>query len=520
MKRVSFLQSLLLTFVFLLTGCFSFRSSTEPMPRLPAEQLQSFPPHGVYYEIFVRTFADSDGDGIGDLNGVISKLDYLEALGIEGIWFMPINPSPSYHGYDVTDYYGIHEDYGTIEDMKRLVEEARKRDIKIIVDFVLNHSSVEHPWFEKALLREEPYRNFYVWANDSTNINEKGEWGQSIWHERSGQIYEGVFWDGMPDLNYDSPELKQEMLKVGAYWLEQIGVDGFRLDAAKHIYGPHQYVTYHGRNVEFWTEFKEEMERINSDVLLVGEVWDEAIVVVPYLTGLHSTFNFDLSAAILDTVKGEADSGIVDLLKDTYNVYSTVNPDFIDSTFITNHDMERVMSEVRGDVQKAKMAASILLTLPGNPFIYYGEEIGMEGRKPDEYIREPFVWTIDGRADHQTKYPSSKYNRDTRKKALEAQIDDTTSIFNHYKNMIYARRASEALIKGNIDSSTLDQDGLLSFYRQSENDSVFVVHNLTKKVKTIEINQDYPELHYATFIVDEIGSELEIPAYSTIILKK
>lgn len=519
--KINLVTLLLLSFI--LTGCSVFSSSEEPMALLPVEDLQNHPPHGVYYEIFVRAFADSTGDGIGDLNGVINQLDYLDELGVEGIWFMPISPSPSYHGYDVTDYYGVHEDYGTIEDMKRLVAEAHKRDIKIIVDFVVNHSSSQHPWFQKALAGEEPYRDYYVWADDSTDLNVLGEWDQQIWHDAKGQKFEAVFWDGMPDLNYDSPKLREEIYTAATYWLEEVGIDGFRLDAAKHIYSSHNADDYHQKNVDFWVEFKQEMEKVNPNVLLVGEVWDEATVVAPYFEGLQSSFNFDLSEAILTTINNGKDNGTVDRLIENYATYYNVNPDFIDSTFITNHDMDRVMSEVKGDKDKAKLAASLLLTLPGNPFIYYGEEIGMEGRKPDEFIREPFVWTVDGRAEHQTKWIKSKYNQDTRKKALEAQLDKNDSMFNHYKGMIYARRASDALIKGDLQKADYNENGLLSFKRSTDNEHVLVIHNLTKKAKTItleETDEDYSKVHYATFQAKDINGEFELPAYSSIILKK
>ncbi|HZG75933.1 MAG TPA: alpha-amylase family glycosyl hydrolase, partial [Paenibacillus sp.] len=180
------------------------------------------PPSRVYYEIFVRSFYDTNGDGVGDLNGVTAKLDYLEELGVEGIWLMPVNASPSYHGYDVTDYYAIHPDYGTLDDMKALLEEAEKRGIRVLMDLVVNHTSVQHPWFvDAASGPDAAKRDWYVWADESDNVNDlSATGGGKAWHPKSGGHYLGAFWDGMPDLNFDNPEVREEMKKVGAYWLD------------------------------------------------------------------------------------------------------------------------------------------------------------------------------------------------------------------------------------------------------------------------------------------------------------
>jgi glycosidase len=207
-----------LLFVSLLMGC----ASPTPTPTAPPATITPTatpdPYAGtegfrwwndtVFYEIFVRSFRDSDGDGIGDFNGIIEKLDYLEGLGIRGIWLMPINPSPSYHGYDVTDYYAVNPDYGTLEDFKRLLEEAHKRDIKIIIDFVMNHTSSKHPWFQQALTPGSPYHDWYVWSE--TDPGTLGPWGAKAWYRASnGQYYYAIFWDQMPDLNYENPAVRE-----------------------------------------------------------------------------------------------------------------------------------------------------------------------------------------------------------------------------------------------------------------------------------------------------------------------
>jgi len=205
-------------------------------------------PRGITYEIFVQSFADSNGDGIGDIKGMISKLDYLQELGVEGIWLMPMNPSPSYHKYDVSDYYDIHPDYGTLADFKNFVMEAHKRNIKVVMDMVLNHSSNQNPWFKEALKDEHiKYWDYYVWTHkndpkvqpatvtsaDGTQRRVRSNWSAA---ENSDYLYFSHFGRNMPDLNFDNPKLQQEIFKVGKFWLSEAGVDGFRLDAARHVF--------------------------------------------------------------------------------------------------------------------------------------------------------------------------------------------------------------------------------------------------------------------------------------------
>ena len=187
----------------------------------------------VFYEVFVRSFQDSDGDGIGDLNGLIERLDYLEELGVSGLWLMPITTSPSYHGYDVVDYYQVDPDYGTNEDFLRLVEEAHARNMPVIVDLVLNHTSNEHSWFTASNDPAAPERDWYVWSDEDPGY--RGPANQKVWHAGDDGYYYGVFWHGMPDLNLENPEPTAEMHEVARYWLEEMGADGFRLDAIKHL---------------------------------------------------------------------------------------------------------------------------------------------------------------------------------------------------------------------------------------------------------------------------------------------
>jgi alpha-amylase len=311
-----------------------------------------WPQAGVTYEIFVQSFNDSDGDGIGDLNGVTQKLDYVKELGANAIWFMPIMPSPSYHKYDVTDYKGIHPDYGTMEDFKNLLEEAHKRDIKIVIDLIINHSGSGHLWFEEARKgRDNPYRDYYVWAQKDTiaeSINKKVITLDSDnirqWHDPGNgeDFYYGFFIGGMPDLNYDNPKVREEIYDIGKFWLEEIGVDGFRLDAAKHIFPDDRPLDNHA----FWKEFRAKMEAIKSDVYLVGEVYDKKEIVAPYLPGLPALFNFDFHYTLLEALNTENGMLLAKKQKEILDFYQGITPNFIDATISSNHDQPRLLNEL------------------------------------------------------------------------------------------------------------------------------------------------------------------------------
>ncbi|PYZ95370.1 alpha-amylase [Salipaludibacillus keqinensis] len=480
-------------------------------------ELIDYFPETVFYEIFPRAFYDSSGDGIGDIGGMTKQLDYLDELGAEALWLMPINPSPTYHGYDVTDYYDINPDYGTLEDFREFIEEAHERDIKVIMDFVVNHSSYEHEWFQEALNdKESPYRDWYIWADEDTNVNDRGEWGQNLWHGEEPNQYMSVFWEGMPDLNMDHPDVREKIYDIGRFWLEDVGVDGFRLDAAKHIYPGEN-----DKNLEWWAEFRSEMEAVKEDVFLVGEVWDIPQVTGPYLEeGFHATFNFDLGEDMIQAVRQERGSRLVSSLLGVLDRYDSYSEDYIDATFLTNHDIDRVMSQLQGNDSRAKMAASLLLSLPGSPFIYYGEEIGMEGQKPDEHIREPMLW-YDEPSEGQTRWIQPRYNRDD-PPSVESMKEDDGSLWRHYQTWIHLRRSQPALLYGELLESETEGNGIVSFIRESGDQRLLVIHNLSGELTSVDISkQDEANvLYYSesdTSSLEEDGT-LQIDSYSSVIL--
>ena len=455
-----------------------------------------WPNAGVTYEIFVQSFNDSNGDGIGDFNGVTEKLDYIKELGANAIWFMPIMPSPTYHKYDVTDYKAVHPDYGSMEDFKRLLEEAHKRDIKIVIDMIINHTSTEHPWFQASKSdRENEYRDYYVWAQkdtiadflnkktitlDSDNIRQ--------WHDpgQGRDFYYGFFWGGMPDLNFDNPKVRDEIYDIGRFWLEEVGVDGFRLDAAKHIFQDDRPLDNHA----FWKEFREKIEAIKPDVYLVGEVYDKKEIVAPYLPGLPALFNFDFHYTLIESLNTANGQLLLNKQKEVLEFYQGITPNFIDAIFSSNHDQPRLLNDLKEDLAKYKQASAILLTMPGAPYLYYGEEIGMLGLKPDEHIREPFLWDIKASDHGRASWIESKYSIDERVTPLEGQRNDPTSIFNHYKKLIALRNSYPALATGSLETlqESLPKE-IMAYFRKTSDQHVLVIHNLG----TSEFTMDLPE---------------------------
>ncbi|WP_429374806.1 alpha-amylase family glycosyl hydrolase [Paenibacillus sp. DS2015] len=498
-------------------------------------------PSTVYYEIFVRSFYDTNGDGIGDLRGVIEKLDYLndgdpsttDDLGVGGIWLMPIQPSPSYHGYDVSDYRSVNSEYGTMEDMATLIDEAHKRGIKVIMDLVVNHTSNEHPWFKDAAEgKHSPYRDWYVWAEDQNRdlSGVSAASGASPWNELKDTHYLGTFWDGMPDLNFDNAVVRTEMKDIGQYWLK-LGLDGFRLDAAKHIFEDlvsDKNKETEAKNIAWWQEFRSSMNEINPDAYIVGEVWENSVAsVAPYLDkAFDSGFNFSLAESIISSVTSERDNNMIFTLERTYKLFNAKSEgQFVDAIFLSNHDQNRVMSQLDSNMDHAKMAASILLTLPGNPFIYYGEEIGMLGMKPDEQIREPMSWYEEGvEGKGQTTWEESIYNVGEHTPNVELQISEKDSLLAHYREWVRWRNEIVALHDGDIQYYDTGNAQIISYTRRTLSDEVLIVHNLSDQVQRVTLDRrvehKYTEILRATDKNTEINlNSLLISPYSSVILK-
>ncbi len=447
--------------------------TATPIP--PTPQPRNWWQDAIFYEIFVRSFNDSDGDGIGDFNGITQKLDYLQSLGIDAIWLMPINPATSYHGYDVTNYYTVNPEFGSMEDFQNLLAEAERRGIRIIIDLVLNHASVEHPWFIDANGNpESPYRGWFLWADSYPGYN--GPFG-TAWHAaKGGGYYYGVFWSGMPDLNYTNPEVTAEMHEVTRYWLQDIGVHGFRIDAARHLIEEGQKASDTPATLQWFADYYQFYKGVAPNAYTVSEIYGAgALIAKNYEGRADHIFNFELASGIVNSANGEANSSITSAIK--FMLKDKPDGDF--ATFLTNHDQDRIMSVLAGKTDKAKVAAAILLTAPGTPFLYYGEEIGMQGRKPDPDIRRPMQWSDAPNAGFTTAPQAWRdpFN-DFATVNVAAQEADPSSLLNHYRALIALRKAHPALGAGSITLVESGNRAIYAILRNAGSEHILVLINL------------------------------------------
>ncbi len=435
----------------------------------------------VFYELFVRSFYDSDGDGIGDFQGIIEKLDYLNDgnpntetdLGITAIWLMPMMASPSYHGYDVTDYYQTEPDYGTMDEFGQLLDEAHRRGIRVIIDFVMNHSSNQHPWFLQSSSQNQNFRDWYIWSDHNPGF--QGPWGQGVWHGQPGNYYYGLFWSGMPDLNYQHQPVKDEMFKVTRFWLDK-GVDGFRLDAIKYLVEDGAVLENSSGTFKLLEEFQDVYQNSNTEAFAIGEVWSTTSSIIPYVQNerLDACFEFDLAAAILDAIKNRAPRGIHEQMSKIQSSY----PPLQFGTFLTNHDMDRAYDQLGSNLSNAKLAASIYLMMPGVPFIYYGEEITMAGTGEHENIRRPMQWSNEAHAGFSTSKPWNQIGDNHSTRNVAAMESDPNSLLNHYKRLIHLRNKEASLRRGNYLSLGGPPE-VLAFARTYENKCVLVASNFS-----------------------------------------
>lgn len=486
-----------------------------------------------YYEIFVYSFYDSDGDGIGDFNGVTEKLDYIQDMGFNGIWLMPIMPSPSYHKYDVVDYCDTDPKYGTIDDFKNLINEAHNRGIRVIIDFVMNHSSSQNPWFLEACsylktLGEDeepdasvcPYVDYYHFSKV----------GMDGYRQVSGTdwYYEGQFDYAMPDLNLENEALRAEFEKIADFWMD-LGVDGFRMDAALH---------YEENDTDFNNEvlnwFFNYCKSKNPDFYMVSEVWAAQTTIADYYGSLTpSMFNFAVSGAEGPIIKaarsGKSASKFVDAMISYQNTYSQKNPDYIDAPFLSNHDQIRVANSLPGDNSKLKLAAGMLLTMSGNPFVYYGEEIGMQstGQK-DENKRLPMVWSLTNDTGMTTGPQGSDKSFQSVSAGVDEQEQDVTSLLNFYKRGLRIRNENPEIARGTVEKvSSLCNSSQAAITKTYDGSTIGIVYNTSlEDAATIDMTgtdlagmsiRGYMSVTGAEVILD--GDTLEMPAGSICILK-
>ena len=437
--------------------------------------------NAVCYEVFVRSFYDSDGDGIGDLRGLTARLDYIndgnpastKSLGANCIWLMPIAKAKSYHGYDVNDYYHVDPHYGTDEDFRALVREAHRRGIHVIVDFVPNHSSIDHPFFQAALRDPtSPYRSWYRFSG--TDPKQMGPWGQVAWHKSPlrDDYYYGVFWHEMPDLNYENPALLDEMVNVTKYWLTTMHADGFRFDAIPYLVEDGNVLMHSRGTHEVLRRFGSTIRAVAPQSFTVGEESDMSALLAYYPDQLDSYFEFGVAAGTLESARtGNAGAFVREITR------ANALPEGRWAPFLSNHDQTRVMTVLRGDLAKARVAASAMLMLPGTPFVYYGEEIGMLGDKPDEQLRTPMQWSAAGNGGFSARTPWEALQSDWRSRNVVAQDADGSSLLNHYRRLIHFRNTHPALARGRLAIGSTSDSRTAAFIRRAGGETMLVVVN-------------------------------------------
>ncbi|MGM9549733.1 MAG: alpha-amylase family glycosyl hydrolase [Faecousia sp.] len=483
-----------------------------------------------WYEIFVYSFCDSNGDGIGDLRGVISKLDYLQSLGITGIWLMPIHPSTSYHKYNVSDYYAIDPDYGTMEDFETLLAECEKRDIHVILDLVVNHTGSDHAWFREAVSYLQnlgdakpdsaqcPYFDYYCFTKEP----------KSGYTQVTGTdwYYESQFSPEMPDLNLGSEDVRSEIKAIMRFWLDK-GAAGFRLDAAKEFYSGTTT-----KNMEVLSWIQETGASIKEDAYLVAEVWDSfGTITTFYESGITSIFNYpfgDSSGKIISVLRGAGNASTVTTyaaaLEKANAAYSGSNPDYIDAPFLSNHDVGRIAGFCGGDVLKTKLAGAMNLFMSGSAFVYYGEEIGMVGSGNDPSKRAPMYWNTARDSGTANPPPECILPESYPFGALEEQMKDDASIYNYYRQAIAIRNAVPSISHGDTTAENNLNVGCVSAFRKScDLGECIILMNIDTAPAQIDLTS-YENWTLAAKLsangapITMEGTRLTLPAYGTAVL--
>lgn len=490
-----------------------------------------------YYEIFVYSFYDSNGDGIGDLQGVIEKLDYIQDMGYNGIWLMPIMPSPTYHKYDTTDYCAVDSDYGTLEDMEQLIAECHKRDIRLIIDFMMNHTSREHAWFQEAYqylsklkkgkkpsAKECKYVDYYHFVSEDEKGTGYYQVGNTKWY------YEGAFWDGMPDLNLENEAVRKELEEAAKFWLDK-GVDGFRLDGVLYFTGNDK------KNIEILKWFHDYVVSVQPEAYIVGEVWTNYNVAVQYLkSGIDSVFDFSFGQANGIIVKDVRQSGtgkvgrsFADSMVNIQEMTDAVNGEMGGSAtvaeFLTNHDTGR-MANILGKEDKIKIAYAMELFMTGNAFVYYGEDIALTGAGKDENFRAPMYWS----ATDQTGMCDGPEDMDQFENifpSLEEQEKDPKSIHQFIKRCIRIRNENPEIARGKVAViPEVTDEAICAITKTYEDSQIVMLYNLSTETKTVTLDQKQHKYQGIRGYVSADGSEVTLegdsimlPPYSVVVLK-
>lgn len=536
MKKAGSLLLVLVLLTGLCSGCADGKITKNKISYDYEQELQIIDDnYRNYYEIFVYSFYDSDGNGIGDLQGVIQKLDYVEYMGFNGIWLMPIMQSNTYHKYDILDYKSIDRSYGNMEDFKQLVEECHKRGIRLVIDMVINHTASGHPWFKAACdylrglgegeepnLAECPYVGYYNFTKEKVNGTYYPVSGIQGWY------YEGSFWSEMPDLNLNNEEVRKELEEVADFWID-LGVDGFRMDAAAH------FTEYDNEaNTEVLKWFFGYCKEKNPEFYMVSEVWAGLSSIAQYYGSQSpSMFNFDAGQAegILASVAkgGRKAVDLVERMLMYQKEFSAQNENYIDAPFLTNHDMVRISNALANKEDNLKMAAGLLMMMNGSPFVYYGEEIGMASKgTKDESKRIAMFWS-EKDTEGITRNPSgADLGIKSAFAAVDEQEKDGHSLLNYYRRALRLRNENPEIARGTIAKvESLCSGHQAAITKTWEGSTIAIIYNTSDEKAEVNIGAselaDMGIRGYLTLNGEKItlkNGVLTMPAKSICILKQ
>jgi len=436
----------------------------------------------VFYVLLVRSFYVQSGDGYGDLAGLIDKLDYLNDgdpktdsdLGVTALWLMPVTKSPAYHGYGTTDYYTIEPTYGDNETFRRFVSEAHRRGIHVLIDLALNHTSDKHPWFQDAISSPEAqHRNWYVWL--PADPGWRGPDKRAVWFQNGGAYYYAFFGGSLPDLNLRNPAVTAELDNVVRFWLRDMGVDGFRLDAIRHLVEEGQEQESTAATHAWLQGFYRTFKQAQPNGFAIGEVTGSTAERVPYLGDeVDLCFEFDWATAAVSSL----DKGDPSILLQKQLAIEALLPGGAYGSFLALQDHTRVITQLRDNAAKARLAATLLLTSPGVPFLWYGEEIGMRGSTPDVFIRRPMQWANQRAAGFTSgrTWLEVDLNYDQVNVADESAKPD--SLLNHYRKLIRLRLTYSSLRTGAWQPLETSDPAVYAYLRHDASSSIVVVMNL------------------------------------------
>lgn len=477
MKRLlSLFLALTLT---LLCACAPQNSPTDSTEPSSDGLVENIPDDNVrnWYEIFVYSFCDSDGDRIGDFKGATQKLDYVRDLGFTGIWLMPIMPSPSYHKYDITDYYAIDPAYGTMDDFKEFLARAHELGIKVILDLVINHTSNRHPWFtESSENPDSDKRDWYNWTSS----------GGSGYTAFRGSYYESRFVSSMPDLNLDNEEVRTEIVNIMKFWLD-LGVDGFRLDAVTSY-----YTNQLGKNVEFLSWLNTEAKKLKPDCYMVGECWaDEATIRNYYTSGIDSFFLFPAATStgfLAKTLSESASDRGATYGQMTVALEERFGADALMAPFLGNHDVDRITNAIGTyDLKRLKAAHGLLAMMRGGIYEYYGDEVGILGTDNDPNRRIGMNWNG---LETATKCPPGTTQANYAFGTVEEELADENSLVNYVKAAMKLRNAVPEIARGTTTLVPCADGDVCILQRTYNGSTVTIVLNLSAEDKTVSVEAE------------------------------